>query len=289
MKSWIVAGLVAAQGCACAFAKTSSIPAAPAVVNAPDVNASCAALVHANYEDGLATAREMQKSIAAFTAAPNAETLVAARKAWLPAREFYGQTEVFRLYGGPIDDDKGPEGRLNAWPMDEAYVDAVKGKATAGLVNNRKVKLDKKTLSAMNERGGEENIATGWRAIGFKLWGQDLSDTGPDNRSFEEFVDGKARNADRQRHSRTTRRLRQVWGRTGWPRCWFRRIPGARRLAPGLAPAVWRRPRQNPWALLGSGRHLWYSLRRARKSRMATAWADVGSVGTASPAVEGAR
>ena len=158
-----------------------------------------ALLVHANYDDTLAAARRLQQAVAALTAAPSAETLAAARKAWLAAREFYGQTEAFRFYGGPIDDDKGPEGRINAWPMDEAYVDGVKGKPAAGLINNRKVAINKKSLSAANERGGEENIATGWHAIEFLLWGQDLRTDGPGDRSADEFVDGKAKNADRRR------------------------------------------------------------------------------------------
>jgi putative iron-regulated protein len=129
------------------------------------VTAQYATLVHANYEDVLTTARTMQDAIRAFTAAPSADTLAAARKSWLVAREFYGQTEAFRFYGGPIDNDNGPEGRINAWPMDESYVDSVDGKKTAGLVNNRKVSITKKSLSGLNERGGEENIATGWHAI----------------------------------------------------------------------------------------------------------------------------
>lgn len=158
-----------------------------------------ATLVHANYQDVLTTAVTLQDAIKAFTAAPSADSLAAARKAWLTAREYYGQTEAFRFYGGPIDSDDGPEGRINAWPMDESYVDSVNGKKTAGLVNNRKQAITKKALSGLNERGGEENIATGWHAIEFMLWGQDLSESGPGNRSFEDFVDGKAPNADRRR------------------------------------------------------------------------------------------
>jgi putative iron-regulated protein len=158
-----------------------------------------ATLVHAKYEDTLGAGKQMQQAIGAFTAQPSAATLDAARKAWLAAREFYGQTEALRFYGGPIDDDKGPEGRINAWPMDESYVDAVQGKPDAGLINNRKFAITKAALARMNERGGEENIATGWHAIEFLLWGQDLSVDGPGNRSFEDFVDGKGKNADRRR------------------------------------------------------------------------------------------
>lgn len=174
-----------------AQAQTAAIPAS--------VASHYAMLVHANYQDVLTTAVTMQDAIRAFTAAPSADTQAAARKAWLTAREYYGQTEAFRFYGGPIDNEDGPEGRINAWPMDESYVDSVNGKKAAGLVNNRKQAITKKALSGLNERGGEENIATGWHAIEFMLWGQDLSETGPGNRSFEDFVDGKAPNADRRR------------------------------------------------------------------------------------------
>ena len=158
-----------------------------------------AALVHAGYADTLASARLLQQRIQALVAQPSAEHLAAARQAWLAAREFYGQTEAFRFYGGPIDDDKGPEGRLNAWPMDESYVDRVSGKQASGLINKRGFKISKASLAAQNERGGEENVATGWHAIEFLLWGQDLSPTGPGDRSFEDYVDGKAPNADRRR------------------------------------------------------------------------------------------
>lgn len=174
-----------------AFAQGTAVPAS--------VTAHYATLVHANYEDTLKGAQALQQAVKAFTAAPSQATLDAARKAWLDAREFYGQTEAFRFYGGPIDDDKGPEGQLNAWPMDESYVDYVEGKKTAGLINKRKQPITKKALAAQNEKGGEENVATGWHAIEFLLWGQDLSETGPGNRSFEDFVDGKAPNADRRR------------------------------------------------------------------------------------------
>ncbi|MDA7416560.1 iron-regulated protein [Xenophilus arseniciresistens] len=171
----------------------------PAAATPARVVQHYAVLVQAGYDDTLAGALELQGAVKAFAAAPSQAGLEAARKAWLAARESYGQTEAFRFYGGPIDDDNGPEGRINAWPMDESYVDSVVGSETAGLVNDRKVAITKKNLAALNERDGEENIATGWHAIEFMLWGQDLSETGPGNRSFEDFVDGKKPNADRRR------------------------------------------------------------------------------------------
>jgi putative iron-regulated protein len=83
--------------------------------------------------------------------------------------------------------------------MDESYVDSVKGKATAGLINNTAFEITKASLAEQNERGGEENIATGWHAIEFFLWGQDLNANGPGQRSYTDFVDGKSKNADRRR------------------------------------------------------------------------------------------
>jgi putative iron-regulated protein len=157
-----------------------------------------AALVYANYSDTLAAAKDMQTTIATFLKAPSAEGLDKARQAWRDAREFYGQTEAFRFYGGPIDDENGPEGQINAWPMDEAYVDYVEGKAKAGIVNNPKIKITKAALVKANERGGEENISAGWHAIEFLLWGQDLSETGAGKRPFEDYVVGKGANAERR-------------------------------------------------------------------------------------------
>jgi putative iron-regulated protein len=181
------------------LALNATAQAQTATATPANVAANYASLVHANYSDTLAAAQEMQTAIASFVAAPSADGLVAARKAWLAAREFYGQTETFRFYGGPIDDDKGPEGQINAWPLDEAYVDYVQGKPKAGLINDPKFRITKANLAKFNERGGEENISSGWHAVEFLLWGQDLSETGPGNRSFEDYVDGKTPNAERRR------------------------------------------------------------------------------------------
>ena len=161
------AALVACTLPPMAMAQAAQPAAAQAAqaVTASAVAAHYATLVHANYADTLASAQALRTAVQAFTAQPSTNTLAAARKQWLAAREFYG----------------------------------VQGKPNAGLINNRQFAITKKNLSAQNERGGEENIATGWHAIEFFLWGQDLSETGPGDRSFEDFVDGKAKNADRRR------------------------------------------------------------------------------------------
>jgi putative iron-regulated protein len=177
----------------------STQPASSAEFDVNPVVRHYASLVHANYDDTLNAAKAMQQAISAFLANPSPTTQQAAQQAWRAAREFYGQSEAFRFYGGPIDDEKGPEGRINAWPMDESYVDYVQGKPDAGLINNRAFVINKHTVMEQNERGGEENIATGWHAIEFLLWGQDLSITGPGARPYTDYVDGKSPNADRRR------------------------------------------------------------------------------------------
>ena len=166
-------------------------------VTATDVIAHYANMVQATYEDSAELAKILQQKIDAFVAHPTEAGLAEAKKAWLAAREPYGQTEVFRFYGGPIDAEDGPEGMINAWPLDEAYIDGVEGRVSSGLINNTKIKLDVAALKKANERGGEANISTGYHAIEFLLWGQDFNEAGAGMRPLQDFTE--AANADRRR------------------------------------------------------------------------------------------
>jgi putative iron-regulated protein len=148
-------------------------------------------LVYAAYDDAVSGATDLQTAVGAFLDDPTDATLEAAKQAWLDARDLYGPTEVFRFYDGPIDDpDDGPEGQINAWPLDEAYIDYVDGDPSAGIVNDTAgfPEITAETLVAANEAGGETNISTGWHAIEFLLWGQDLSDTGPGERPVTDYT-----------------------------------------------------------------------------------------------------
>ena len=122
----------------------------------------------------------------------------AAKEAWLAAREPYGQTEAFRFSGGPIDDADGPEGLLNAWPLDEAYVDYVVGAPEAGIVNRADLypTIDQALIESLNEQGSEENVSAGYHAVEFLLWGQDLSADGPGARPVTDYT--TADNAERR-------------------------------------------------------------------------------------------
>ena len=156
-------------------------------------------IAHANYNDALNDAKKLQLAIDAFIANPTNDTMQNAKDVWLESRESYGQTEIFRLSNGPIDAEEGwvaeqygaLEGQLNAWPLDENMIDYTinaKGAKTSGNIIDTKgsfnpggeessaVDIFTITVDAitdLNENGGDANVASGYHAIEFLLWGQD--------------------------------------------------------------------------------------------------------------------
>lgn len=163
-----------------------------------------AALVLATYEQSHKGAKDMQSAIAALLENPSQNTLNTARNSWLNARVSYLQTEAFRFYEGPIDfvdDDtgaEGPEGRLNAWPLNEAFIDYVEGNAKSGLINDMSFEVTAETIRAKDQVEDESDATTGFHAIEFLLWGQDLNSTSAGNRSWSDYVIGNYNN-DRRR------------------------------------------------------------------------------------------
>ena len=157
------------------------------------VVAHYADIVHAGYADSHKQAAALQRALQALTERPSAAALEAAKNAWKRARIPYGQTEAFRFYGGPIDDADGPEGLINAWPMDESYVDYVLDNPRAGIINDPDAPITREVLVALNEQGGEENVSTGYHAIEFLLWGQDLSADGPGARPVADYEEAPRR------------------------------------------------------------------------------------------------
>ncbi|MDZ5603425.1 imelysin family protein [Pseudomonas sp. RP23018S] len=202
-----------AQAPAAAAAPASTPAAAPGAVDeaaAQAVVKHYADMVHAVYSDSLTTAKTLQGAIDAFLATPNDETLKAARQAWVASRVPYLQSEAFR-FGNTIIDDW--EGQVNAWPLDEGLIDYVdkdyehalgNPAASANIIANPQIqvgedKIDVKDitpekLASLNELGGSEaNVATGYHAIEFLLWGQDLNGTGPGagNRPASDYLEGE--------------------------------------------------------------------------------------------------
>ena len=193
---------------ALAAACTQQPPPAPTEPPAPQVDigalkgevvANYANGVHASYARSLVSAQAMDRAIDVFLADPTPATLEAAKRSWLMARDDYGPTEAFRFYEGPIDNEEdGPEGLINAWPMDESYIDYVDGNPNAGIINmpEEYPVVNADLIISLNEEGGEENVSTGWHAIEFLLWGQDMNENGPGSRPVEDYTTND--NADRR-------------------------------------------------------------------------------------------
>ncbi len=185
-----------------ALCLSSSLNAAPVEdAKVLPVLKNYSANVYVTYDLALTKVVALNSAIQAFLANPSEKTLQEAKKAWFESREVWGQTEVYRFYEGPIDDASyGVEGLINAWPLDEAYIDYVVGNPTAGIINDpiNYPTLTTETLLSANENGAETNVATGFHAIEFLLWGQDLSKDGPGQRPYTDFVVGEGKNAERR-------------------------------------------------------------------------------------------
>ena len=141
---------------------------------------SYANLVSHYYNAVALSTKEMNNAIIKFVQAPDNNSLIHAKNKWIEARIVYGITEAFRFYGGPIDGvnkygEEGPEGLINAWPLNEAYIDYVKGSPEAGIINNMSLEINAETIIAANMSEDDADVSTGWHAIEFLLWGQDFS------------------------------------------------------------------------------------------------------------------
>ncbi|MCB1383177.1 MAG: peptidase [Notoacmeibacter sp.] len=189
------------------------LPALAGGADAKAIAANYAEMGLATYEDALTTAQALDTAIGVLIAAPSPDTLSAARRAWVAARIPYQQSEAFR-FGNPVVDEW--EGRVNAWPLDEGLIDYVDAGSygtesddntlfTANVIANDTVLINGKEVDAsqispefiastLHEAGGiEANVASGYHAIEFMLWGQDLNGTKPGagDRPFTDFVQGE--------------------------------------------------------------------------------------------------
>ena len=194
-----IPGRVGLAVSAAAFAISTMIGAVSAQAPTPEaVLTTYSDIALAKYEDSLTTAKALDGAIDAFLAAPSEETLKAAKDAWLAARVPYQQTEAYR-FGNAIVDDW--EGRVNAWPLDEGlidYVDAGYGTESdanalyvANVIANPSITIAGEAVDATSitpellsgtlqeADENEANVAIGYHAIEFLLWGQDLNGTGP--------------------------------------------------------------------------------------------------------------
>ena len=152
---------------------------------------------HAAYRDSAVAAEGLRSAVRALLDDPTPASLELARAAWLQARQPYLRTEAMRYYDGPIDGPAsaaraaGPEGRLNAWPLNEAVIDYVEGDPDAGLVHEFATPVTRETVLARDQVSDEADVTTGWHAIEFLLWGQDRSADGPGARPASDYLPGE--------------------------------------------------------------------------------------------------
>jgi putative iron-regulated protein len=165
-------------------------------------------IVYNSYVEARDEAVKLKNVIDAFVAMPTAVTQKAAQDQWKAARIPYGQTEVYRFYDGPIDNaTDGPEGFMNSWPLDEAHIDYVAndsgGIDTVGIINRPDVFPDISVDLLIDQNGnpGETDIASGYHAIEFLLWGQDLDAPAlktAGKRPYTDYVIGEGGTASNQ-------------------------------------------------------------------------------------------
>ena len=157
--------------------------------SATEVKLHYTKVVYANYQDCLKTAELMQQAILDFVVNPSDTNLKNAQAAWLTARKPYGQSEVYRFYEGPIDDADGPEGLLNAWPLDEAYIES-DSSDSKGIIQDVATypEITQELIVSLNEKDGEETISTGYHAIEFLLWGEDKYANSAGKRPVSDFT-----------------------------------------------------------------------------------------------------
>jgi putative iron-regulated protein len=149
------------------------------------------------YSDSVKETVRFNMGVYRFRKDPNEETFEALKDSWIEARKVYGRTEVYRFSDGPIDQMELEE-LINAWPIDESYIDYTVDDPESGIIQNLKdyPEINSRLLRQLNLVGGEANIATGWHAIEFLLWGQDRSEEGPGQRKWTDFT--TAPNAERR-------------------------------------------------------------------------------------------
>ena len=188
-----------------------SMQAFSADITKKDVTVHYADLALTNFTEALTTAKTLDIAINKFLKTPSTSTQNQAKQAWLDARVAYQQSEVFR-FGNVVVDDW--EGQLNAWPLDEGLIDYVDNSSyefelgndgsTANIIASKSISIgadsfdstiiNPELLISLNEVGGSgANVATGYHAIEFLLWGQDLNGTNPGagERSFTDYLTGE--------------------------------------------------------------------------------------------------
>jgi putative iron-regulated protein len=184
---------------------------------ADEVTKSYVVLAHARYSDSLEAAKQLFDALNRLVREPSAKTHAEAKSAWIAAHRVYSTTEVFR-FGNPNVD--AWETRVNAWPIDEGFLDYVSPgyayeggnphalynliasdfQIAASFITEARSETDPKAGVYRGFTDNETNVATGYHVIEFLLWGQDLNEEPHANglRPYTDYVVGTGPNAGRR-------------------------------------------------------------------------------------------
>lgn len=145
---------------------------------------------YAIYDDAYVAAKQLYMAVIELQTNPSDASLEKARDAWREARVPYSQSEALRFGNWFVDEwEKG----INSWPLDEGFIDYVDRSyrasasnewAHANLISSnviyaagRQVPINYIVIRQLqmleSSSGIESNIATGYHALEFMLWGQD--------------------------------------------------------------------------------------------------------------------
>ena len=87
------------------------------------------------YSDSVKETVRFNMAVYRFRKSPSEETFEALKTSWIEARKIYGRTEVYRFSNGPIDQME-LEILINAWPIDESFIDYTVDNPNSGIINN---------------------------------------------------------------------------------------------------------------------------------------------------------
>lgn len=164
-------------------------------------------MAQATYQDAANAVETLKEDVSNLLREPTQENLDEARLGWQTARVVYKQAELFR-YASPQMAELVY--RVDARPLDEGFLDYVSenyvGSADNPLANfnliaqpsisigDVTIEWEDMSSDVIREQlhfagGNEQNIAAGFPAIEFLLWGEDLGEGefGEGNRPIEDF------------------------------------------------------------------------------------------------------
>ncbi len=138
------------------------------------------------YSDAAAAAAQLKEAAATLKREPNALSLAYIRLAWVEARAPFLQAEVFGFADGPIDSGEKPAVSAINGAVNPDFIDGAKASILVDTASYPVI--DATLLASLNGKGGAGNVATGFHALEFLLWGPRGNANGAGRRPFTDFL-----------------------------------------------------------------------------------------------------